>query len=96
MEYIMICNCMQVSVADIEKALHEGQQFAEVEKQFEKVQMVTHCSTGCGGCHDKVMDIISELMGYSNFTKKHKKEREWAFFFLLCGKNTLQAKKIAV
>lgn len=63
MENIMICNCMQVSVADIEKALHEGQQFAEVEKQFEKVQMVTHCSTGCGGCHDKVMDIISELMG---------------------------------
>ena len=29
---------------------------------FEKV---THCSTGCGGCHDKVIDIISEiLMGH--------------------------------
>jgi NAD(P)H-nitrite reductase large subunit len=54
---------MQVSVADIEKALHEGQQFADVEKQFEKVQMVTHCSTGCGGCHDKVLDVISDLMG---------------------------------
>ncbi len=63
MENIMICNCMQVSVADIEKALHEGQQFGDVEAQFKKVQMVTHCSTGCGGCHDKVLDVISELMG---------------------------------
>jgi NAD(P)H-nitrite reductase large subunit len=54
---------MQVSVADIEKALHEGQQFADVEKQFDKVQAITHCSTGCGGCHDKVLDVISELMG---------------------------------
>ena len=48
MENQIICNCMKVSVADIEKALHEGQQFADVEKQFEKVQMITHCSTGCG------------------------------------------------
>ena len=62
MENQIICNCMKVSVADIEKALHEGQQFADVEKQFEKVQMITHCSTGCGGCHDKVLDTISHLM----------------------------------
>ena len=62
MENIMICNCMQVSVADIEKALHTEEHFSNVEKAFEKVQMVTHCSTGCGGCHDKVMDVISEFM----------------------------------
>lgn len=58
----MVCNCKQVSVADIEKALHEHQHFANVEKAFEEVQMITHCSTGCGGCHDKVMDVISQLM----------------------------------
>lgn len=62
MENIMVCNCMKVSVADIEKALLEGEQFADVEKQFSKVQAITHCSTGCGGCHDKVLDVISELM----------------------------------
>ena len=58
----MVCNCKQVSVADIEKALHEHQHFANVEKAFEEVKMITHCSTGCGGCHDKVMDVISQLM----------------------------------
>ncbi len=62
MENKIICNCMQVSVADIEKALHEGEHFSDVEKSFEKVQMITHCSTGCGGCHDRVLDVISELM----------------------------------
>lgn len=63
MENIIICNCKQVSVADIEKALHEHEHFANVEKAFEEVQTVTHCSTGCGGCYSKVMDVISELMG---------------------------------
>ena len=62
MENKMVCNCKQVSVADIEKSLHEHEAFSNVEKAFEEVQMVTHCSTGCGGCHDKVMDVISELM----------------------------------
>lgn len=62
MENKIVCNCKQVSVADIEKALHEGRRFQEVEKAFEEVQMITHCSTGCGGCHDKVLDVISELM----------------------------------
>ena len=62
METKIICNCMQVSVANIEEALHTSESFENVEKAFEKVQMITHCSTGCGGCHDKVLDVISELM----------------------------------
>jgi NAD(P)H-nitrite reductase large subunit len=31
-------------------------------KAFEHVKDVTHCSTGCGGCHDTVLDIISHEM----------------------------------
>ena len=62
MENIIICNCKQVSVADIEKALHEHEKFSDVEKAFEEVQKVTHCSTGCGGCYNKVLDVISEVM----------------------------------
>ena len=63
MENIIICHCKQVSVADIEKALHTNQHFSDVEKAFEEVQKITYCSTGCGGCHDKVLDVISEIMG---------------------------------
>ena len=62
MENKIICNCMQVSVANIEEALPTSERFENVEKAFEKVQMITHCSPGCGGCHDKVLDVISELM----------------------------------
>ena len=62
MENKIICNCKQVSVADIEKALHEQAHFSDVEKAFEEVQKVTRCSTGCGGCHAKVLDVLSELM----------------------------------
>lgn len=62
MENKIICNCKQVSEADIEKALHTGKTFSDVEKAFEEVQMITHCSTGCGGCHDKVLDVISQMM----------------------------------
>ncbi|MBO5850716.1 MAG: (2Fe-2S)-binding protein [Clostridia bacterium] len=62
MENIMICICKQVSVNDIEKALATMEKFSDVEKQFEEVQKITHCSTGCGGCHDKIIDVISELL----------------------------------
>ena len=33
-----------------------------LEKTFAELQKITHCSTGCGGCHDKVMDIIADNM----------------------------------
>ncbi len=62
MENYIVCNCMNVSYADIESALHQHEHFGNVLEAFNDVQMITHCSTGCGGCHDKVMDIISELM----------------------------------
>lgn len=61
----MVCNCKQVSYNDIANALHVHTNFSDVLEAFEDVKKVTHCSTGCGGCHDKVIDIISEiLMGH--------------------------------
>lgn len=57
-----ICKCKQVSFFDVEDALSKFDKFEDVEKAFEGVQKITSCSTGCGGCHDKIMDAISEIM----------------------------------
>ena len=62
MENQIICNCKQVSLADIEKALSSKETFTDVLTAFDDVQKITHCSTGCGGCHDKILEIISELL----------------------------------
>ncbi len=61
-ENYMICNCKKVSYNDIADALHENKIFSDVLDAFEDVKKVTHCSTGCGGCHDKVLDVISEIL----------------------------------
>lgn len=61
-ENYMVCNCKQVSYNDIANALDTNTKFDNVLSAFEDVQKVTHCSTGCGGCHQKVLDIISEIM----------------------------------
>jgi NAD(P)H-nitrite reductase large subunit len=53
-----------VSFSDIADALDNMKSFDSVLSAFEDVQKVTHCSTGCGGCYQKVLDIISaEMMG---------------------------------
>lgn len=61
-ENYTVCNCKQVSYSDIANALDTHKNFDNVLSAFEDVQNVTHCSTGCGGCHQKVLDIISEIM----------------------------------
>ena len=62
MENYLICHCKKVSYADVERALEQENRFDGVEKAFDEVQKITHCSTGCGGCHDKIMDAISQIM----------------------------------
>ena len=62
MENVIICNCKQVSLVDIVNALHEHEHFDCVLQAFEDVQKVTHCSPGCGGCYNKVLDVISEVL----------------------------------
>ena len=61
-ENYMVCNCKQVSYSDIANALDNLTKFDDVLSTFKGVQEVTHCSTGCGGCHQKVLDVISEIM----------------------------------
>ena len=64
-ENYMVCNCKKVSYNDIASALENHNKFEDVLEIFEDVKKVTHCSTGCGGCHDKVLRIISDvLMGH--------------------------------
>lgn len=62
MENYIICNCKKVSYADVDSALHTEKKFDDVEQAFDSVQKITHCSTGCGGCHDKILDVISQIM----------------------------------
>ena len=61
-ENYLVCNCKKVSYADIADALDTQKSFESVLEAFEGVQKVTHGSTGCGGCHQKVLDVISEIM----------------------------------
>ena len=61
-ENYIICNCKQVRYTDIEHALENHDKMENVLEAFEDVQKITHCSTGCGGCHDKVLNVISEIM----------------------------------
>ena len=64
-ENYMVCNCKQVSYNDIIDVLHNKQELNDVLSAFQEVQKITHCSTGCGGCHDKIVNIISDAMyGY--------------------------------
>ena len=61
-ENYIVCNCMQVSYKDIVKALSGHTKLEDVMELFSAVQKLTHCSTGCGGCHDKILEIISEFL----------------------------------
>ena len=61
-ENYMVCNCKKVSLFDIADVLKAQTEFSDVLASFEEVQKVTKCSTGCGGCYDKVLEIISDIM----------------------------------
>ena len=62
MENRLICKCKQVTYFDIEDAMRQATSFDDLERMFKEIQRMTHCSTGCGGCHDKIMAAISEIM----------------------------------
>ena len=65
MEYLpneVICKCKNVTLADIDRVLYQSARFTDVEKELEELQRLTNCSTGCGGCHDKIMQIVSQAV----------------------------------
>ena len=55
----IICNCKQVTYGQIENVVREEKNISNVVQVFDDVQKQTHCSTGC---HDKIMDIIADLL----------------------------------
>ena len=59
---VLICKCKKVYFSDVEHTLNQMDHYDVVKQSFTEVQSITHCSTGCGGCHDKIMDAISEIM----------------------------------
>ena len=61
-ENYLVCNCKKVSYSEIADALENHSKMEDVLELFKVVQNVTHCSTGCGGCYNKVLDVISEIM----------------------------------
>lgn len=61
-ENYVVCKCNNVRYFDI---LDEVQKHSNIENLldvFDDVKNTTHCSTGCGGCYDKVIAIISEAL----------------------------------
>ena len=62
-ENYTVCNCKKVTYNDIADALHNSTHLDDALAAFDDVQKVTSCSTGCGGCYRKVLDIISDIMG---------------------------------
>ena len=57
-----VCNCNNVSYFDILDAIHSSQKLETLLDTFENVKNTTKCTTGCGGCYDKVIQIISDVM----------------------------------
>ncbi|MBQ4317363.1 MAG: (2Fe-2S)-binding protein [Clostridia bacterium] len=61
-ENYTVCHCNNVSYFDILDAVHNNSDAQKLLDVFEDVKNTTKCSTGCGGCYDKVIKIISETM----------------------------------
>ncbi|MBI3396485.1 MAG: (2Fe-2S)-binding protein [Spirochaetia bacterium] len=51
-----ICVCRSVTEAQIRKAVEDG------ARDFDAVQAVTGCSTGCGTCESLVRETIERII----------------------------------
>ena len=61
----IVCKCNNVSYYDILDEVHKHSNMNDLLQVFESVKDTTRCSTGCGGCYDKVVNIISDvIMGH--------------------------------
>lgn len=55
-----VCKCNNVSYFDILDEIHKHGSIDGLMNAFADVKDATKCTTGCGGCYDKVMKIISD------------------------------------
>lgn len=58
----ILCNCKNVTLGQVEDVVRRESKLDNVMQVFEDVQKETNCSTGCGGCHNKIMDVISDML----------------------------------
>ena len=61
-ENYTVCKCNNVSYFDILDAIKNNDNIGKVLDMFEAVKNTTKCSTGCGGCYEKVIKIISYVL----------------------------------
>ncbi len=61
-ENYLVCRCNNVKYFDILDAAREHKELSSMLSIFDEVKNTTHCSSGCGGCYNKVLAIISEMM----------------------------------
>ena len=61
-ENYTVCMCNKVSYFDILDALQNHTKVEQLLDAFNGVKDTTHCTTGCGGCYEKVLQIISDAM----------------------------------
>ncbi len=61
-ENYLVCRCNNVKYFDILNAAGEHKDLDGLLKIFDEVKNTTHCSSGCGGCYNKVLAIISEML----------------------------------
>lgn len=61
-ENYVVCRCNNVKYFDILNAAQDYKDLNGLLSIFDKVKNTTHCSSGCGGCYNKVLTIISEML----------------------------------
>ena len=54
----IVCDCMEVTEADIEHAVLEG------VRTWEQLQEETKAGTGCGGCRDEAVSVMEKYVEY--------------------------------
>lgn len=61
-ENYLVCKCNKVNYFDILDTAKNANELQSLLSVFDVVKNTTHCSTGCGGCYNKVIAILSEVM----------------------------------
>ena len=61
-ENYVVCKCNKVSYFDILDEIQKQKNLDDLLAIYEDVKNVTKCTTGCGGCYEKVLAIISDAI----------------------------------